>query len=60
MSDWIEEGYRATRWVRWFAWRPIKTFDEGWIWLVPYWRWQSVWGWGFFDDFPYRYKDGCK
>jgi hypothetical protein len=52
-TPWIEEGYRSYRWLPAFAWRPIRTFDKGWIFWKPYWRWQCSWGWGFFDDYPY-------
>jgi hypothetical protein len=53
---WTNEAHRSWRWLRWFAWHPVKTFDAGWIWLRPYWRWQCSWGWGFFDDYPYLIK----
>ena len=23
---------------RWFAWRPVWTYDRGWVWLRPVWR----------------------
>lgn len=26
-------GYPVAAWHRWFAWRPIDTFDQGWKWL---------------------------
>jgi hypothetical protein len=28
----ISEGH-ATSWVRWFAWRPVKTEQGRWVWL---------------------------
>lgn len=57
-EPWHDEEHRYWRWVPWFAWRPTRTFDAGWIWLKFYWRWQSSWGWGFWDDYAYRTKEG--
>jgi len=31
-------GSPMTPWWRWFAWRPIRTLDRGWVWLRPVWR----------------------
>ena len=25
-------------WFRWFAWRPVRTVDRGWRWLMFVWR----------------------
>lgn len=50
---WTKEDDRSWRWRPAFAFRPVKTFDRGWIWCRPYSRWQCSWGWGFFDDYPY-------
>ena len=27
-----------TYWYRWFAWRPVWTYDRGWVWLRLVWR----------------------
>lgn len=56
MSKWTHDDWRSYRWKRWFAWRPIRTHDAGWIWLRPYWRWQCISGWGFYDDWAYLNK----
>lgn len=53
MSEWTHDPHQSVRWLRWFAWRPVRTFDAGWIWLRFYWRWQCISGWGFWDDHPY-------
>ena len=31
-------GSPISPWHRWFAWRPVRTYDRGWRWLVPLWR----------------------
>lgn len=28
--------------TRWFAWRPVRTDDRGWVWLLPVWRCRSL------------------
>lgn len=25
-------------WERHFSWTPVRTIDQGWVWLRPYWR----------------------
>jgi len=57
-EPWIETPHDSRRWVRWFAWRPVRTLDAGWIIGRLYWRHQHSWGWGFWDDFPYLNKEG--
>jgi len=52
-TTWTHEANRSWRWLQAYAWRPVWTFDAGWIWLRPYWRWQCSWGWGFFYDYAY-------
>lgn len=24
---------QVTQWAEWFAWRPVKTYDDRWVWL---------------------------
>ncbi len=55
-SEYTRERYRSWRWRRRFAWRPVRTFDAGWVWLRLYWRWQCQWAWGSIDDYPYLYR----
>lgn len=57
-EPWTIEGHRDWRWVRTLALWPTRTFDAGWVWPGQhYWRWQCSWGWGFWDDYPYRNKE---
>lgn len=43
-----------TRWLRRFAWYPVKLRDVGWVWLRPYWSYERrVWWW---DGPEYRYE----
>lgn len=53
---WNYEEWRAWRWRDSFAWLPVNTIDAGWVWFKGYHRWQCIWGWGFFEDFPYLNK----
>jgi len=31
-------GYPVAPWHRWFAWRPVKTVDRGWVWGRMTWK----------------------
>lgn len=28
----------TTEWFKWFAWRPVHTWDRGWRWLRSVWK----------------------
>ncbi len=52
-------GRPVSDWKRVFAWKPVHTIDEGWIWLKFYWRRrihkkQFLHGGDDFDDFWFQ------
>lgn len=53
---WTDKPTYSYRWIKKFAWYPIKTFDAGWILFKPYWLWEMIWGWGFNEKHPYVNK----
>lgn len=55
-TPWIDTPHESYRWVRKFAWLPVRTFDHGWIHFKAYWVHEKVWGWGFHDKYPYLFR----
>lgn len=54
---WTDGGHQSWRWKTHIAIILVKTFDSGWVWMKRVWRWQYISGWGFNDDFSYRYPE---
>lgn len=61
MSAWrhYEDG-ESIRTTKRFAWRPIYTFDDGWIWLESYWLRECRWSRGGRYKYPYRWFGNLK
>lgn len=55
-SGWVHTDAYSKKVKKRFAYFPVKTFDDGWIWLKPYYLHEHIYGWGFHDKLPYRYK----